>query len=219
MGMDAESKPRRKIPSGIRVSVMLAAGLIVGMTVGLVGFWGYAAVVGWAVACLVYVTWVWAIVWRMGPEQTKEHASREDPSRAVSGALLLIASVASLVALLLVLTQAKTSSTGEKAALAGIGGISVVLSWWLVHTIYTLRYAVLYYADPSKPVDFNQSQGPAYTDFAYLSFTIGMTFQVSDTNLKSSAIRKAALKHMLLSYLFGAVILAGAVNIVAGLGG
>jgi uncharacterized membrane protein len=217
--MDAESKPRRNIPSGIHVSVMLAAGLIVGTTVGLLGYWGYAAVVGWAAACLVYVVWVWAIVWRMGPEQTKGHASREDPSRAVSGVLLLTASVASLIALLFVLTEAKMSSTGQKAILAGIGGLSVVLSWWLIHTIYTLRYAVLYYADPSKPVDFNQSRGPSYTDFAYLSFTIGMTFQVADTNLRSSAMRKAVLKHMLLSYLFGAVILAGAVNIVAGLGG
>jgi uncharacterized membrane protein len=93
------------------------------------------------------------------------------------------------------------------------------LSWFLVHTIYTLRYAVLYYADPARPVDFNQKAPPKYTDFAYLSFTVGMTFQVSDTDLQSSAIRVATLKHMLVSYLFGAVILAGVVNVVAGLAG
>jgi uncharacterized membrane protein len=179
----------------------------------------YAAVLGWAVACLVYVVWVWVIVWRMDPNQTKEHASREDPSRGTSGALLLVASVASLVALVILVTQAKASSTGEKALLAGIGAGSVVLSWFLVHTIYTLRYAVLYYADPSKPVDFHQTKAPRYTDFAYIAFTIGATFQVSDTDLRSSAIRVAALKHALLSYLFGAVILAGAVNAVAGLAG
>ncbi|HMH58309.1 MAG TPA: DUF1345 domain-containing protein [Galbitalea sp.] len=215
--MDAESRPRRNVPSSIRVSVMLGAGVIVGLAVGFLGSWLYAAVVGWAASCLVYIVWVWVTVWRMSPDQTKQHASREDPSRATSGALLLIASVASLAALLFVLTQATSSSPDQKAILASIGVASVVLSWLLVHTIYTLRYAVLYYADRSKPVNFNQTQAPRYTDFAYVSFTVGMTFQVSDTNLQSSPIRAAALKHALLSYLFGAVILAGAVNVVAGL--
>lgn len=215
--MDAESKPRRNLPAGIHISVMLAVGVVVGLAVGSLGFWIYAAVVGWAASCLVYNVWTWAIVWRMGPDQTKRHASREDPSRTTSGMLLLTASVASLVALVFVLAQAKSSSPGQKAILASVAIASVVLSWLLVHTIYTLRYAVLYYADPSKPIDFNQGQPPRYTDFAYLAFTVGATFQVSDTNLQSSAIRAAALKHALLSYLFGAVILAGAVNVVAGL--
>jgi uncharacterized membrane protein len=216
--MDAESKSRRNTESAIHVAVMLAVGLVVGLVAGILGFWLYAAVIGWAAACLVYLIWTWLIIWRMSPDQTEEHASREDPSRATSGALLLIASIASLVALMFVLTQAKASSPGQKALLATIGGASVVLSWSLVHTLHTLRYAVLYYSDPSRPVDFNQADPPKYTDFAYLSFTVGMTFQVSDTNLKSGAIRTAALKHALLSYLFGAVILAGAVNVVAGLG-
>jgi uncharacterized membrane protein len=216
---DAESRPRRNLPSGIQVGVMLVAGVIAALVVGFIGFWEYAAILGWAVACLVYEVWIWALIWRMGPDETKRHASREDPSRGTSGALLLVASVASLGALVFVLTQAKSSSSEAKAFLAGIGVASVVLSWWLVHTIYTLRYAELYYAASTKPIDFNQAEAPAYTDFAYISFTVGMTFQVSDTNLRSSAIRKAALKHMLVSYLFGAVILAGAVNVVAGLAG
>jgi uncharacterized membrane protein len=215
--MNAEDKPRRNIASSIHVSVMLASGVIVALVVGLLGFWAYAVVIGWAAACLVYIVWVWAIVWRMDPDRTREHASREDPSRGTSGVLLVFASIASLIALVFVLTQAKASSPGEKAGLATIGVASVVLSWFLVHTIYTLRYAVLFYADPAKPVDFNQKAPPKYTDFAYLSFTVGMTFQVSDTDLQSSAIRVAALKHMLVSYLFGAVILAGVVNVVAGL--
>jgi uncharacterized membrane protein len=77
--VDAESKPRRNIRSAIHVSVMVAAGLVVALVVGFLGYWMYAAVVGWAVACLVYVVWVWAIVWRMGPNETREHALREDP--------------------------------------------------------------------------------------------------------------------------------------------
>ena len=67
-------------------------------------------------------------------------------------------------------------------------------------------------------VDFNQSASPRYLDFAYLAFTIGMTFQVSDTDLQTSAIRATALRHALLSFLFGAIIVATTVNLVAGLG-
>jgi uncharacterized membrane protein len=80
-----------------------------------------------------------------------------------------------------------------------------------------LRYARLYYTEPIGGVDFNADDKPSYTDFAYLAFTIGMTFQVSDTALSSRAIRSAALRHALLSYLFGTVILATTVNFVAGL--
>jgi uncharacterized membrane protein len=66
-------------------------------------------------------------------------------------------------------------------------------------------------------VDFNQDDPPRYADFAYLAFTIGMTFQVSDTDLKTTEIRATALRHALLSYLFGSVILAATINLIAGL--
>jgi len=77
---------------------------------------------------------------------------------------------------------------------------------------------MLYYTGPDGGVSFNQSEAPRYADFAYLAFTIGMTFQVSDTDLQTLAIRATVLRHALLSYLFGAVILATTVNLVAGLG-
>ena len=76
---------------------------------------------------------------------------------------------------------------------------------------------MLYYADDLGGVDFNQDEPPRYTDFAYLAFTLGMTFQVSDTDLKNHLVRVTALRHALLSYLFGAVILATTINLVAGL--
>jgi uncharacterized membrane protein len=66
--------------------------------------------------------------------------------------------------------------------------------------------------------DFNQRERPSYRDFAYLALTVGMTFQVSDTNLQTSQIRSTTLRHALLSFLFGAVILAAAISLIAGLG-
>jgi uncharacterized membrane protein len=94
---------------------------------------------------------------------------------------------------------------------------SVALSWTVVQTLFTLHYARLYYTHPAGGIDFNQEAPPRYADFAYLAFTVGMTFQVSDTALGSSALRAATLRQALLSYLLGAVILATTINLVAGL--
>jgi hypothetical protein len=81
--------------------------------------------------------------------------------------------------------------------------------------IFTLAYARLYYAEPRGGVNFNEETPPDYRDFAYLSFTIGMTFQVSDTNLETKEIRRTALRHALLSYAFGAGIIATTINLIA----
>jgi uncharacterized membrane protein len=77
---------------------------------------------------------------------------------------------------------------------------------------------MLYYQDPPGGIDFDQQEPPSYRDFAYVALTIGMTFQVSDTSLQNSRIRGAALRQGLLAYFFGAIILATAINLVAGLG-
>jgi len=82
--------------------------------------------------------------------------------------------------------------------------------------MFTLRYAYLYYRD-REGVDFNEDKRPHYRDFAYLAFTVGMTFQVSDTDLKTDAVRSTALRHALLSYVLGAIVLATTINLVSGL--
>lgn len=87
-----------------------------------------------------------------------------------------------------------------------------------MHTVLTLRYALLYYTGRHGGIDFNQSGDPAYVDFGYLAFTLGMNYQVSDTDLQNRPIRATALRHALLSYLLGAVVLATVINLVAGLG-
>jgi uncharacterized membrane protein len=128
--------------------------------------------------------------------------------------MVLVASLASLAAIASLLIEARAS---EKIFIAVLAVVSVALSWGLVHTLFTLRYASLYYEGPDGGVDFNQDEPPDYGDFAYLAFTLGMTFQVSDTTLHTHAIRMAALRHALLSYLFGTIILATLINLVAGL--
>jgi uncharacterized membrane protein len=87
------------------------------------------------------------------------------------------------------------------------------VSWVAIHTVFTLRYAQLYYSGAPGGIDFNQPEPPAYVDFAYLAFTIGMAFQVSDTGLQTRKIRATVLRQALLSYVFGVVIVAMTINL------
>ena len=111
--------------------------------------------------------------------------------------------------------RAGHSHGATKALLIALAVAVVALSWLTVHTLYLVRYGDLYYGDPDGGIDFNDDEPPDYRDFAYLALTIGMTFQVSDTSLTSKAMRRVAIRHALLSFLFVAVILALSINTVA----
>jgi len=196
----------RRHLTAMRIVTMLAAGTIAAIVTGSLWSWQFAATVGWALAATL----------RFDAAQTKAHANREDPERGVGDALVVLLSVASLVSVGFVLVAASHAEGAAQAAIAGLALVSVALSWILLHTLYALRYASLYYAGGAG-IDFNQKEDPRYTDFAYLSFTLGMTYQVSDTSITTHTIRSAALGHALLSFLFGSVILASTINLIAGL--
>jgi uncharacterized membrane protein len=206
------------VTTGVRVAVAAAAGVLTGVSLAVAGAGRYAPAIAWDVAAAVLLAWVWFTIWPMGADDTTAHATREDPTRPVTDVVLLVAAVISLAAVGFFLLQASSAKGSAQDLLAGVGVATVALSWLLVHTVFTLRYALLYYTGRDGGIDFNQSTPPRYSDFAYLAFTLGMTFQVSDTDLKTPVIRGTALRHALLSYLFGAVILAATVNLVAGLG-
>ena len=106
---------------------------------------------------------------------------------------------------------------GGKVTEAILSVGSVALARSVVHTMFTTRYARLYYTGAQGGISFNEDDPPKYSDFAYLAFTIGMTYQVSDTDLLTKTLRATALRHALPSYLFGVVIIATMINLVAGL--
>ena len=203
--------------TGMRLAISVTVGVLVAIALVLVGTAKYAPAVGWDVAAGTLLLWTWVRIWRMGADETAVNATREDPTRALSDVVLLAAAVVSLVAVAFFLVQASAAKGSTQDLLASIGVLTVALSWLVVHTVFTLRYAMLYYTGRDGGVNFNQTTAPRYSDFAYLAFTIGMTFQVSDTDLQTPTVRATALRHALLSYLFGAVILATTINLVAGL--
>ncbi len=203
--------------SSVRVAVAASLGVVVGVVVSFLSFWQAATLIGWDVYSLFLITWIWWAVHGLDAEECKTHASREDPSVQLTELIVLSAGVAVLAAVGQALIRAGNTTGFTKAYLIALGLSSVALSWGLVQTVFTLRYARSYYSRPVGGVDFNEDDPPTYPDFAYLALTIGMTFQVSDTNLTTKAIRRIALSQAVLSFVFSAVILALVINVVASL--
>jgi uncharacterized membrane protein len=206
-------------PIGLRIGLAAPVGVAASVAVGLIIGWPYAPATGWIVAATIYLAWTWLIVGGLDARETARHANRyrdDDSTPWILDIATLVASVASLggVGYLLV-----AGATGGDVAAAIVGGLSVVAAWLTVHTVYMLRYARLYYTGDAGGIDFNgdKTYRPDYGDFAYLAFTLGMTYQVSDTDLTARPIRMAALRHALLSFLLGAIILAITINLVASL--
>jgi uncharacterized membrane protein len=200
-----------------KLLVSVAAAVAAGVVSALLGAGRSAPLIGWDVLALVFCAWVWFTVWNLDAETTAGHANRENPSRDLADLALLGAAVASLVAVGVVLFGAGHAGGNAKYLQAALALASVFLSWTLVHTVFTLKYARLYYSGPVGGIDFNEPTAPQYSDFAYLAFTIGMTFQVSDTNIETKQIRRTALRHAWLSFPLGAVIIATSINLVSGL--
>lgn len=200
-----------------RVIVGGAAGLIAAALAVAVGAsWSVAALCAIDVAAGVYVIWVWATIAGADTEATARLARTEDASRAAAEAVLVAAGVTGLIAVAFTLAQAGRSVAPDRGLLTALAIGSVALAWLSVHTVWLLRYARLYFSPPDGGVDFH-GEAPDYGDFAYLALTVGMCFQVSDTDLTGKRVRRTALHHALLSYLYGTVIVAVTVNSVAGL--
>jgi uncharacterized membrane protein len=205
----------RQASAGMRVTCAMLAGAAAGVIASLFMLATASILVGWDVAVVIYLVWVWSAVWRLDPAVTARLAKREDPSTAVAQLVIVSAGTAMLGAVGFALLKAGRTTGDTKTYLIALGVLSVVLSWIVVHTVYALEYARAYYSDPPGGIDFNEQEPPTYTDFAYFAFTVGMTFQVADTNITSKVIRRITLHHALLSYVFGAVLLGLVINVVA----
>lgn len=211
------TRHRPRSPVLLRAVVALACAAAVAVaTMPLLGV-AAALLAGWAVFAVVHVVWILLVVWPMDAAATRTHARLEDPGRPIAGFVAVIGSVASLGAVLVVVVQTDNAPRAQSFLLAAVAVISVAASWALIQVDYMLRLAAAYFSDPEGGVDFNQDEDPMYTDFAYVSFGLGMTYQVADTNIRTNRIRRLVIAQTLLAYLFGAVILATVINLVAGL--
>lgn len=179
----------------------------------------------WDVFSICLLALYWIIFYTTPPLLIRKLAATEDTSRVVIFVVTLISATASMLAVVLLLTT-KHDNHQIKILHLAIAIIGMTFSWSLVHTIFGVRYAHLYYADhKSVPgthaggLDFPNEEKPDFVDFAYFSFVLGMTFQVSDVSITLKKIRRMVLWHSLISFGYNAVIIALTINVIAGLGG
>ncbi|MBP2412743.1 putative membrane protein [Arthrobacter stackebrandtii] len=201
----------------LRIIAMLVCGAAATAISGLLGAWVYAPAVGWTVAALIYNAWVWLKIAPMDATQTAIHAMEEDPGRNISDLLILLAALGSLAAVVLVMVGSKDVGGQGRLLLALLAMTCTAMSWLMVHTVFTLRYAEIYYSGEPGGIGFNQDEPPQYMDIAYMAFSVGMTYQVSDTNITTRAMRSAVFRHSLLAFVFGTGILATTINLVVSL--
>jgi uncharacterized membrane protein len=206
-------------PSMRRAVVVCAIGLTVAAVLAWFLPWGLTLLTGWDAAALTFLFNIWPVLLRANGPHTKQLAMREDETRGSATLLLLAASVASLLGVGFALDLAGREDGPLRVVLIGVAVLTVGLSWTVVNTVYTLRYADLHFRSREAGIAFGdpRQEPPTYRDFAYVAFTIGMCYQVSDTTVGDRRIRGTVLSHAFLSYVFGVVIVAGSVNLIAGL--
>ena len=207
-------------PAMRRAVVVSSVGLLV--VVVLLWFlpWGMAVVAGWDAAALTFLVSIWGIILRGDGAHAAQLATREDETRGSAAVLLLGASVASLLGVGFTLDLAGAEGGALRVLLIGVAVLTVLLSWTVVNTVYTLHYAHRDFGSTTPGIAFGDAAGqerPTYRDFAYVAFTIGMTYQVSDTTVRDPRIRRTVISHAILSYVFGVGIVAGSVSLIGGL--
>ncbi len=181
----------------------------------------------WSTFCVSHLILSWTIILSFHPRKVKAIADKEDSSGAFIFLFVVLAAFISLFAVILLLQSVPLESKRGLSLHLILSLTSVCCSWLLIHTLFILRYAHLYYKASSRSncdidgknsgLDFPNEKEPDYTDFAYFSFVLGMTFQVSDVQITSKTVRRLALLHSLISFIYNTVIVALSINILSGI--
>ncbi|MDN3549096.1 DUF1345 domain-containing protein [Mucilaginibacter aquaedulcis] len=225
------NKPKNKIWLRMDAHYRLMSSLAVGVITAFF-CWGHFSAPAvilftWIAIALAIIILDWVIILSSHPAELHAIAKIEDSSRTLIFLFVLVASLISMLAIFFLLKSSKQLSPEAVTGHILLGMASVIISWILVHTIFTLRYAHMYYATDTdndnkrKPLgglDFpGDLKEPDYLDFVYFSFVIGMTFQVSDVEISSRQIRRLAWMHGMISFAFNTAIVALSINVISGL--
>lgn len=179
--------------------------------------------VAWDVFAFSMLVTSWIVVFTRSPQQIRLIAEEEDGSLLYFYVIVLGATFASMITVLMLMVSGDTAGAPKEIYLP-VAIIGMMLSWVMVHTNFTFHYARIYYSkdskDPSKiegGLHFPEEDCPDYLDFAYYSFVIGMTFQVSDVETRSRRFRRITLLHSLLSFSLNTFVIALTINLIASL--
>jgi uncharacterized membrane protein len=181
------------------------------------------ALITWVAFALAIIIMDWIIILNAHPREIRKIAKLQDSSRLLIFLFVIVSSIISLGAILFLLKSTKSLPEADVTGHILLAMASVIVSWWLVHTLFTMRYAHMYYdtdtddgkTTPVGGLQFPEEKEPDYLDFVYFSFVIGMTFQVSDVEISDRHIRRLAWMHGLIAFAFNTAIVALSINIVS----
>lgn len=186
--------------------------------------WPTVSLITWMAFALAVIIMDWIIILNAHPKEIRKIAKLQDSSRFFIFLFVIASSVISLSAIMFLLKSTKGHSDANITGHILLAMGSVVVSWWLVHTLFTMRYAHMYYDEDTDDGEKTEVGGlefpgkttePDYLDFVYFSFVVGMTFQVSDVEISDRGIRRLAWVHGLVSFAFNTAIVALSINIVS----
>jgi uncharacterized membrane protein len=202
----------------------LATAVGVVLAVALPGSWSLLSrvLIGWNGALLVLVPLTYFRLRRLNARELRAHYEEEDPTAPVILIVVVIGALLSLLAIVGLLSTVKQVAPSERFAHLTLATMTVVTSWFLVHTMFTLRYADMYYSVPQDcppPLLFPQTPEPLFWDFVYFSFTIGVACQTSDVSTTQTQIRNTVTLHSIVAFVFNVSVLGFAINVSAGLVG
>lgn len=197
-----------------RLAGSAVVGVVIGVVVGVLTNTPLGLLAGIASVETAFVVAGWLVLWPMDADTTHRNVQREEFRPVAEELVVVTSALCGLVGIVLLLLVGRSDLSHAAAATALCG---VFMAWAALHLMYATRYAYLYHRAPKGGIDFNSEAPPRYVDFLYFSYNLGMTYQVSDTNVSSSTFRAIVLRHCLLSYVFGASILATTINLVAGI--
>lgn len=184
--------------------------------------WMVIAIILWDAFALSNIIFSWIIIFTSTSQHITKHANKDDGSRAFVFNIVVFSSFASIFMVLMLMTSSQSADM-PKAGYLSLIIPGILLSWVMVHTTFCFHYAHLFYKPDNKTektatgLSFPAQPCPDYLDFAYFSFVIGMTFQVSDVQINSTDIRRQVLIHALISFILNTVVVALTINLVAGL--
>ncbi len=204
----------------------LLVGVVVGVAAWAGALWlnapkGAHVLVGWDAGAVTYLALTWRLFLRADEAEVRGRAAREDEGRSVLLLIVLGAIVASLIAVVDAMIAAKTAPDGARAFIAASAGVTLVLSWLVLQSVFVLHYAHRHFGDGKSKggIEFPGEQPTSYMDFAYLAFSVGATFQVSDNSILTSRLRRLVTAHAATAYFYNTAILALGINIIAGVVG
>jgi uncharacterized membrane protein len=204
-------------------SLGAVAGVISWQWLGFIGKVAFLA--GWILFLTAYLVLLGIVVFQADGTMTRQRVSRDEPNRVFLLFVLIVVALLGNICVGVILTSVGNKHPAHAHLLVALSVWAVVMSWFLLHTAVGQHYARLYYEDTDaqgRPFPGGMRQGflfpgdeePAYLDFMYISFTVGLTYSISDVNVTSATQRRMVLIHSIVSFFFYSMVLGVVLNAI-----